>query len=360
MAAVIAGTAHLLASCGTQPPPPSATRLLYAVNEGTSVGNINVYNIDSGHSLNRTITTVTGVTDIKGIVASAVTGKLYVSYFKGGTNGWMYAMDLHTDAILWNMAISPGVDRMAISPDGSLIYSPTSEDLNFNFINVLNASTGATIRTVVFSNHSHDTLYPLSGPIFQETKASDGSGRFLYRIDPTTYAVTQGGQFNDFLGPYAVNSTSTYAACNVNGIFGFQMVNLSTNAIVTATIPYTAPGFSLLHGIAWSPDETEVWQNTTGSDPHAYVWNMSNPMAPVIKQQLTLSNGGSHWVNFDIKGDYAYISPNKNATNGTEVFNAATKTPVTTITSTEDELEIDFASNGTITAVGDQYGIGRK
>jgi uncharacterized protein YuzE len=359
-AIAIFGTVRLLASCGTQPPPPTATRLLYALDEANNWGKISVYNIDSGHSLNRIISTVSGVTDTWGLVANANTGMMYAAYKTAANPGNLIAINLHTDAVVWNKVITPDIDRLAISPDGKTIYAPTSEDQNNNFINVIDASTGNTIRTVTFSNHSHDTLFPLAGPVFQETKASDGSGRYLYRIDPTTYAVTQGSQFHDFLGPYTVNSTSTFAACNVNGIWGFQMVNLSSGAIITATIPYSQVSFSLLHGIAFSPDETEVWQNTTGSDPHAYVWDVTNPMSPVMKQQLTLSNGGSHWMNFDIAGDYAYISPNSNAGNGTEVFNAKTKAPVTTIPSTEDELEIDFDANGNITAVGDQYGIGRK
>jgi hypothetical protein len=83
-------------------------------------------------------------------------------------------------------------------------------------------------------------------------------------------------------------------------------------------------------------------------------------MAPVLKERLTLRSGrGSHWLTFDIKGDYGYVAPNKNSTDGTEIFNARTHTSVGVIGSSEDLLEIDFA-NGEITQVGDQYGIGRR
>jgi hypothetical protein len=87
---------------------------------------------------------------------------------------------------------------------------------------------------------------------------------------------------------------------------------------------------------------------------------MNNPMAPVLKQTLTLnSSRGSHWLIFDIKGDYAYVAPNKNSSDGTEIFNARTHTFVGVIGSTEDMIEIDFAE-GKIRRVGDQYGIGRR
>jgi len=79
-----------------------------------------------------------------------------------------------------------------------------------------------------------------------------------------------------------------------------------------------------------------------------------------LKETLTLRSGrGSHWLTFDIKGDYGYVAPNKNSTDGTEIFDARTHTSVGSIGSSEDLLEIDFA-NGKITQVGDQYGIGRR
>ena len=55
--------------------------------------------------------------------------------------------------------------------------------------------TGDVVKRVYFSNRSHDTQSPLSGPIFQETKAEDGSGHYLYLIDPHTYLVSRVGPY---------------------------------------------------------------------------------------------------------------------------------------------------------------------
>jgi len=86
---------------------------------------------------------------------------------------------------------------------------------------------------------------------------------------------------------------------------------------------------------------------------------MLNPMAPVLKERLTLRSGrGAHWLTFDIMGDYGYVAPNKNSDDDTEIFKLPTHTSVGLIGSSEDMLEIDFA-NGKISQVGDQYGIGR-
>ena len=262
--------------------------------------------------------------------------------------------------VLWNRAIDPDVDRLSIHPNGRLLYVPTWEGGSADFINVLDADSGDVVRKVYFSNRSHDTLFPLSGPLFQETKADDGSGRYLYLIDPNSYAVSRIGPYSGILGPYAVDGMSRHVVSNVSGLWGMQVADIKTGQIVSANIPDHPPGEpGLLHGIGWTPDESEVWESSSYSDPHIYVWSMLDPMAPKLKEQLSLrSRRGAHWLTFDLKGDYAYVAPTKNSDDGTEIFNARTHTSVGLIGSSEDMIEIDF-TNGKISRVGDQYGIGR-
>jgi 6-phosphogluconolactonase (cycloisomerase 2 family) len=337
-------------------------RSLYAINESShDRGSISVYDIDARHRLIKNIRTVPGVGDVRGVAISAVTGKLYVAYREVSGTGMIYCFDVYSDSVLWNRAIDPGVDRLAINPNGKLLYVPTWEGGSADYINVVDANTGDTVRKVQFSNRSHDTQYPLSGPIFQETKAEDGSGNYLYLIDPGSYAVSRIGPYSGILGPYGVDGKSSYVANNVRDLWGMQVANLKTREIITATIPNHPPGDAgLLHGIGWTPDQSEVWTNSSGTDPHVYVWDMRYPMAPVVKDTLALRSGrGSHWLTFDIRGDYAYVAPIKNSADGTEIFDARTHTSVGVIGSSEDMLEIDFL-DGKITQVGDQYGIGRR
>jgi 6-phosphogluconolactonase (cycloisomerase 2 family) len=342
--------------------PSSPPRSLYAVNEAADDrGSISVYDVEAGHRLVKTIRTVPNVGDVRGVAISAATARLYVAYQDVSSTGRIYCLNVYDDAVLWNRAVSPSVDRLAINPDGQLLYVPTWEGGSADYINVLDAKTGKVVRTVHFSNRSHDTQYPLSGPVFQETKAGDGSGNYLYQIDPNSYAVSRVGPYSGILGPYTVDSTSNYVVNNVTNLWGMQVANLKTGQIITAIVPdHPAGDAGLLHGIGWTPDQTEVWQSSSWSDPHVYVWDMQNPMAPALKERLTLRSGrGSHWLTFDIRGDYAYVAPNKNSADGTEVFNARTHASVGLIGSSEDMLEIDFV-NGKISQVGDQYGIGRR
>jgi hypothetical protein len=337
-------------------------RLLYAVNQsGRERGSIAVYDIDAAHRRVKTILTVPNVHNVRGVAASAVTGRLYVAYLDGANTGMIYCLNLGDDTVLWNKAVSPGVDRLAVKPDGTLLYVPTGEDRSEDHINIVDAVTGDIVRKVVFSNRSHDTQYPLSGPVFQTTKATDGSGHYFYAIDPESYAVSRTGPYAGILGPYAVDGKSRRVVNNVTGLWGMQVAELQTGAIVTAAIPEHPDGSpGLMHGIGWTPDQSEVWQSSTWNDPHVFVWDMADPMAPVLKQALAMrSAGGSHWLTFTIAGDYAYVAPNKHSDDGTEIFDAHSHVSAGVIGSSEDLLEIDFA-DGRITRVGDQYGIGRR
>jgi hypothetical protein len=340
--------------------PGSTSRTLYAVNQSSATrGSISVYDIDRGHNLLKTIPAVSNVDDVKGVAASAATGKLYVAYRTRSGVGMIYCLNIYEDAVLWNRVIDPDVDRLSIHPNGRL-YVPTWEDGSADYINVLDADSGDVVRKVYFSNRSHDTQFPLSGPLFQETKATDGSGHYLYMVDPSSYAVSRIGPYSGILGPYAVDSRSRYVVNNVTGLWGMQLADIKTGQIVSANIPdHPAGEPGLLHGIGWTPDESEVWQSSSVSDPHIYVWSMLDPMAPKLKEKLSLrSQGGSHWLTFDLNGDYAYVAPNKNSDDGTEIFNVRTHTSVGLIGSSEDMIEIDF-TDGKISRVGDQYGIGR-
>jgi hypothetical protein len=339
----------------------NTSRALYAVNQSPgNRGSISVYDIDARHALIKTIRTVPNVADVRGVAVSAATDKLYVAYRNSSNIGMIYCLGVHSDTILWNRAIDPDVDRLAIHPEGQLLYVPTWENGWADYINVVNAATGDVIRKVHFSRQSHDTLFPLSGPVFQETKAIDGSGDYLYLINPSSYAVSSIGPYSGILGPYSVDGMSNYAVSNVTNLWGMQVANIKTDKIVTAKIANHPSGEAgLLHGIGWTPDESEVWESSAWYDPHVYIWNMSDPTAPILKDRLRLrSDRGAHWLTFSIGGDYAYVAPNKNTVIGTEIFDARTHASVGVIGSSEDLVEIDFV-DGKISQVGDQYGIGR-
>jgi DNA-binding beta-propeller fold protein YncE len=340
--------------------PADVQRTLYAVNQAPGVrGSISVYDIDHQHRLIETIETVSGVEDVKGVAASAATGKLYVAYRSRSGIGRVFCLDIARGKIIWDRRMEPDVDRLAISPDGRLLYVPTWEGTSADFINVADAKSGEVIQKVYFSNHSHDAQYPLSGPVYQETKAEDGSGNYLYAVDPHSYSVSRTGPFLDILGPFAIDSASRYVVANVTNLWGMQVADLKTGNISTAKVPVHPEGDpGLLHGIGWTPDETEVWE--AGAEGEVYVWDMRNPMSPSFEQTIHMQiPHRAHWLTFTINGDFGYVAPVKNTAEKTEVFSVSTHLPAGFIDSSEDMLEVDF-EHGQITKVGDQFGIGRR
>src|SRR5207249_1017295 len=105
-----------------------------------------VYDIDDGHKFVRRIATggldKDGKPDnVKGVCASAATGRIYVS-----TIGGMLCVDLTTDKLLWEKKYDKGCDRMSITPDGKIIYCPSFED---DVWHVIDAMSGNEIKTVL-------------------------------------------------------------------------------------------------------------------------------------------------------------------------------------------------------------------
>src|SRR5215467_1649192 len=119
-------------------PPSEGTRaFLYAVDQSADLrGTISVYDIAAEHRLVKTVRTVPGVGDVRGVAASAVTGKLYVAYIDISGTGMVYCLNIYDDTILWNRPINPGVDRLSINPNGELLYVPTWEAGSADYINV--------------------------------------------------------------------------------------------------------------------------------------------------------------------------------------------------------------------------------
>src|SRR5205085_7322638 len=79
--------------------------------------------------------------NVKGICASAKTQRLYVSTIRT-----LMCFDLVSDKLLWEKDYEGGCDRMAISPNGQLIYLPSLEREHWH---VVNALTGAVLKKIV-------------------------------------------------------------------------------------------------------------------------------------------------------------------------------------------------------------------
>src|SRR5215467_5164651 len=115
-----------------------------------------VFDIDNGYKFVKRIPTWDApaagkqAENVKGIAASGKTGRVYVS-----TVNRMAAFDAVSGSKLWDKMYEGGCDRMALTPDGKVLYVPSLEGPHWN---VVDAMTGDVITRIEPKSGSHNTL----------------------------------------------------------------------------------------------------------------------------------------------------------------------------------------------------------
>ena len=134
--------------------------------------------------------------NVKGIAAHAGTGRLYVSTIKR-----IAAFDLSTDKVIWNREYEGGCDRLAISPDGKLLYVPSFEGPHWL---VVDAKTGNVVAKIVTNSGAHNTIY---GPDGHRVYLAGLHSPLLSIADPATHRVVATvGPFGNSIRPFTINA----------------------------------------------------------------------------------------------------------------------------------------------------------
>jgi len=328
-----------------------ASELIYAAqNDGT----IHVYDVDQHHAEVTVIRAFSCCADVRGITAAVPTHRLYVMYNRD-SQGHVASLDLMSGQVIWDRVLhSPGVDRGDVTPDGRTLYLPTWEDdPGSAYELVIDAETGTEQARITLPPRSHDTIVSLDGQrVFMETKSQTAS---MYVADTASNRVveTLGGYCcSGVLAPFAINGTGTKVVNNVNGYAGLHLADVAFGGVIEV-IPFASGQGG--HGIAWTPDEREVWVNDGGMpDVHVFDMNASPPQ----ELRLVAVSHVPHWITFSIDGRFAYVAGRKGSEDVTDVIDVPTYQRVSSLGPSEDLLEVDFA-DGTLVAVGNQFGIGR-
>ena len=226
---------------------------------------IYVYDIDNRGALVKHVRVPTSA-GVRGAVASAVTGMLYISYGNDRRSGGsLLKYNLTTDEVVWVKRYSFGVDSMSISPDGNMIYMPTGELASGGIWKVIDAKSGnvtGSIGSEGIGPHntivSGDGARVYLGPRHSNylVMASTGTNQVIRKIGPV------GGVGG--VRPFTINGAESLAFITLSGFLGFQVGDISTGKIL-----YTVPvqGFPITgraasapsHGISLSPDEREIY-----------------------------------------------------------------------------------------------------
>ncbi len=336
-------------------------RLLYIAQPGIrnyqqygGVG-VLVYDIDRDHAFVRRIPTWqvppgTEADNVKGVAASAATGRIWVSTIKR-----LACIDLATDRLLWDVAPAGGCDRLSVSPDGRTLYVPSFEGPHWNVIDGL---TGGTKTAIVLNSKAHNTLWSPDGTrVYLEGLASP----YLSVADAATHQVVgQVGPFSAPVRPFTVNAAQTLCYVNVNDLLGFEVGDLRTGKVLhQVTVQGHQKGpvarhACPSHGIGLTPDEKELWV-ADGHNLAMHVFdNTVMPPRQITSLKLRDQPG---WITFSLDGTLAYPSTG-------EVFEVRTKRLVKSLqdetgrqVGSEKLLEIDF-EGGKAVAAGNSFGGG--
>ena len=336
---------------------------LYVANPGTrnyveygGVG-ILVFDIDHGYKFVKRIPTWKTPEgkepeNVKGIAASAQTGRVYVTSLNR-----MIAIDAVSGKAIWDKTYEGGCDRMAISPDGKLLYVPQLEGPAWH---VVDAATGTVIATIETKSGSHNTIYSAAG---DRVYLAGLHSPILSIADPKTHTVVSTvGPFADVIRPFTVNGTNSLAYVNVNNLLGFEIGDIRTGKkLYHVEVQGYAKGEPKrhgcpAHGIALTQDEKELWLGDCyNSAIHIYD---NTVMPPKQKTDLQMRDCVG-WISMSLDGRFAYSSTG-------EVIDVATKKIIATLTDevgrqVQSEKMLDVVvSNGKVVAVGNQFGVGMK
>jgi DNA-binding beta-propeller fold protein YncE len=317
-----------------------------------------VYDMDNGHRLVKRIPTFdvpaadAQPENVKGIAANAKTGRIYITTMKR-----LGAFDLATGARVWIKDYEGGADRLALSPDGRIIYLPSFEGPHWHAID---AMSGDVIKKVVVNSGAHNTVY---GPDGKRVYLAGLRSPLLSIADPSTHTVVGTvGPFSNSIRPFTINAKQTLCFVNVNELLGFEIGDIKTGKVLHQV---KVAGFEKgpvkrhgcpSHGVGLTPDEKEIWV-TDGTNSRMHVFD-ATVMPPKQGVSIALRDQPG-WITFSLDGRYAYPSTG-------EIIDTKTKKIIATLqdekgqpVQSEKVVEVVMSGN-TVTNTGDQFGIGRR
>ena len=316
-----------------------------------------VFDIDQGHRFVKRIPTAGLNKDgkplnVKGICASASTQRIYIT-----TLQTLMCLDLQTEKMLWERSYEEGCDRMAISPDGKLIYMPSLEQAHWY---VIDAMTGDVIQKIVTNSGSHNTVYGLDG---RNVYLAGLKSPLLSVADPRTHTVIRTvGPFSHSIRPFTVNGPQTLCFVNINELLGFEVGDLRTGQKLYRV---EVQGFQRgpvkrhgcpSHGIGLTPDEREIWV-TDAANRRMHIFDATvMPPQQVASIEVREQPG---WVTFSLDGVYTYPSTGDVIETKTRRIVAGLKDETGTDVHSEKMVEVHF-QGGKVVRTGDQFGLGRR
>jgi WD40 repeat protein len=346
------------------------SHLEYVLQDGT----ISVYDADNAFRPVKTISLPQTDDGIRGVAVAPSTGRMFIAHggdgpINGSGNGSVLAYDLVSETAAWERSPGTGVDSAAVSPDGSTLYVPTGENTESGIWNVLSTAKGQLVGTIQGGAGAHNTIASSDGRyVYLGTRNHD----YLGVYETASGAVRQIGPLASGVRPFTVNGSDTLAFTTATGLDGFQVSSIASGKVlftvsfgeVPGGFPYTAPS----HGIALSPDETQIYA-IDSVHKEVQVWNVARAKEGIAPSQIgVIPLAGltgeespcaydcdrSGWLQLSRDGRYLFVGDSG------EVIETATRKVITTLPTLAQakmSIEVDW-SGGVPIATSTRSGVG--
>jgi YVTN family beta-propeller protein len=196
-------------------------------------------------------------------------------------------------------------NQCAVTPDGHFVAVPIRDN---NAVDIVDVQQQRVVKTL-----------PVREP---HNAFNAGSNRYLYVsamganqinvIDLTTMAYSVKVPVGGIPRPYVVTPDGTTMYVAVTDLHGFMKVDVANGKMQRVTMPAEnhtpkerpfEPSNTLTHGLALSPDGTELWV-TSLLDNSLYVYDVK---ANKVTGRVQVGDG-PNWVTFSPDGKYVCVS----------------------------------------------------
>ena len=243
---------------------------------------------------------------------------LYVNRIKGdlpgsrarniGVSGELIAIDTATDKIKWRHDMDGMTHHMSVSKDGKHIYVPYYDTW---WLAVVDVEQRQLIKKIFIGHGGHVTKVSANGErLYVGSMMNDT----LTVIDTKSLEVINQFGFRDGVRPFAIPKDESVIYVQQFWLNGFVVLDPETRKQRTVNLsdlgrelpmPESYPQ-NVNHGIALTPDESELWCNSTALEfvavyTHPGLEHVAN--IPVGKEPNAIAFSGD--------GKYAYVSNRK-------------------------------------------------
>jgi len=298
--------------------------------------------------------------EVSGVAASPATNMMYLA-----TRGRLAAFDLGSDKKAWeNTYDGMCCERPELTPDGKTLV--VGSDLK-DFWYVIDAQSG-TLKGKIQARKS----------MFAHNMALSADGKTVF-MAPNGVTMTVGDvpsmkairtiTFSDHVRPFVINHDATRVYANLNNLLGFEIADVATGKVIKrieapadmwkpqwADVKRTFYGHGCpSHGIAMTPDETEIWV-VDNINYGVLVYDNTGEW-PVMKMTFP-TTASADWITMGLDGQYAFLSSGDVVEVKTKKIIASMKDEYGKPMHSEKYLEMAF-SNGKLIRTVSQFGQGR-